>query len=91
MIWNQVQAPSIKDLDKCRIKLLEALDSEEAEYIKGYYQPEEYRFYRAYTCTYLNLGVNTTQRNESYHNVVKARLNKNMLVLKAIQTIVKQT
>ena len=37
IIWNWVKAPSIKDLDVCRSKLLAALDSKEAEYIESYY------------------------------------------------------
>ena len=44
-----------------------------------------------YTQTYLNLGVHTTQRGESYHVVVKAQLHKNMPISKAIQVIVEQT
>jgi hypothetical protein len=88
MIWDWVKAPSIEALDDCRAKHLEALHGEEAQYIRSYYQPKEYKFCRAYTQTYLNLGVHTTQRNESYHNVVKARLNKNMPISKAIQVIV---
>jgi hypothetical protein len=57
MIWDWVKAPSIKDLDEYRAKLLAALRFEEAEYIRNYYQPKEYQFCRAYTRTYLNLGV----------------------------------
>jgi hypothetical protein len=91
IIWDWVKAPSVEDLDERRGKLLEALHSEEAVYIQSYYRPKEYQFCRAYTQTYLNLGVHSTQRNESYHNVVKARLNKNMPISKAIQVIVEQT
>ena len=91
MIWGWVQATSIEELNKYRTKLLEALEHEEANYITNYYQPKEYQFCRAYTRAYLNLGVNSTQRSESYHTVVKAPLNKNMPLSKAIQVIVDQT
>ena len=33
MIWDWVKALSLKELDKCRLALLRALDSKEAEYI----------------------------------------------------------
>jgi hypothetical protein len=91
MIWDWVKAPSIEELDKCRSKLLEALDGKEVEYIQGYYQPKEYQFCRAYTQTYMNLGVHTTQRSESNHYVLKARLHKNLPVSRAIQIIQDQT
>ena len=91
IIWDWVQAPSVEKLDECRSKLLAALGSKEAEYIESYYRPKEHQFCRAYTCTYLNLGVHSTQRNESYHNVVKAKLNKNMPISKAIKIIIEQT
>jgi hypothetical protein len=91
MIWSWVMAPSIEALDECRAKLLTALDSKEAKYIQSYYQPKEQQFCRAYTQTYSNLGVHTTQRGESYHVVVKAHLTVNTPISQAIQTIVEQT
>jgi hypothetical protein len=65
--------------------------SYKAEYIRSYYQPKEYQFCRAYTQTYRNLGVHTTQRNKGYHVVTKARLSKNTPLSKAIRIIVDQT
>jgi MULE transposase-like protein len=91
IIWDWVKAPSIKELDKCRSTLLQTLDSKEAKYIQSYYQPKEYQFCRAYTQTYINLGVHSTQRSESYHFVLKARLHKNLPVSRAIQIIQDQT
>jgi hypothetical protein len=91
MIWDWVQAPSVEELEKCRSKLLKALHGIEAQYIENYYQPKEFQFCRAFTRNYPNLGAHSTQRNESYHNIVKARLHKNMPISKAIQTIVEQT
>jgi hypothetical protein len=38
-----------------------------------------------------NLGVNSTQRNESYHVVVKQKLNKNLSVSTACEAIVAKT
>jgi hypothetical protein len=38
-----------------------------------------------------NLGVNLTQRNESYHVVVKQKLNKNLSVSTAYKAIVAKT
>jgi hypothetical protein len=67
------------------------LDSKEAKYIQSYYQPKESQFCQAYTQTYLNLGVYSTQQNESYYNVVKAKLYKNISISKAVQIIVEKT
>jgi hypothetical protein len=39
----------------------------------------------------LNLGVNSTQRNKSYHVVVKQKLNKNLSVNTAYEAIVVKT
>jgi hypothetical protein len=91
MIWNWVIAPSIKALNECCTKLLEALHNEEARYIKDYYQLKEHHFCQAYTQTYLNLGVHTTQHGESYYVVVKAHLIVNTPISQAVHTIVKQT
>ena len=91
MIWDQVKAPSIEELNECRSKLLRALDSKDVEYIKSYYQLKENQFCQAYTQTYLNLGVHSTQRAKSNHFVLKAKLHKNLLVLKAIMIILDQT
>jgi hypothetical protein len=38
-----------------------------------------------------NLGVHSTQRNESYHVVVKTRLHKHLPISKAVHTIADQT
>jgi hypothetical protein len=39
----------------------------------------------------LNLGVNSTQRNKSYHVVVKQKLNKNLSVSAAYKAIITKT
>jgi hypothetical protein len=82
---------SLESLKECCTKLFTVLYSKEAKYIQGYYKPKEPQFCQAYTQTYLNLGVCSTQHNKSYHVVVKARLNKNISISKAIQVIVEQT
>jgi hypothetical protein len=91
MIWNWVKAPSLEELEECRSKLLVALEHKEQAYIRNYYQLKEFQFCRAYTQTYQNLGVHTTQRGESYHVVVKTKLHKDMPISKAIQIILQQT
>jgi hypothetical protein len=87
LLWAWVKAPDIESLDKQRQELLEALHPAERVYILEYYQPKEPQFCRAYTQTYLNLGVHSTQRNESYHVVVKQKLHKHLSLSKAIRTI----
>src|SRR3979411_2413780 len=78
-------------LDKCRDELFKALDSEEQVYIRSYYQEKEPQFCRAYTQQLPNLGVYSTQQNESYHVVVKTRLHKHLPLSKAVHMIIDQT
>jgi hypothetical protein len=85
-----VKAP-LEGLEKARNILLGRLHKQERDYLRQYYQPKEVQFCRAYTRTYINLGVHSTQRNESYHVVVKKRLHKNLSVSDAIEAIVAKT
>ena len=66
-----IKAELIDELKDARKALLAKLRKEERDYLREYYQPKEHQFCRAYTHTYLNLNVHSTQRNESYHVVVK--------------------
>jgi hypothetical protein len=91
LVWKWVKAPDVESLEQCREDLFEALNPAEEAYIKNFYQPKEPQFCRAYTCTYRNLGVHTTQRNESYHVVVKQKLHKNLSIPRAIRAIVEAT
>ena len=81
----------INSLDENCSELLAELCDEEKKYICDFYQPKEPQFCRAYTQTYLNLGVHSTQRNESYHVVVKQKLHKHMPIVKAVQSITTKT
>ena len=63
------------------------LNQPEALKIKDYWGPREVYFNRAYTRRYRNLGANTSQRGESIHPVIKARLHKDLTLLKVIDRI----
>ena len=82
---NQWVKADIDSLNEKRDELLKELHDEEKEYIRKNYQPKEPQFCRAYTRTYLNLGVHSTQRNESYHVVVKQKLHKHLPISKAVR------
>jgi hypothetical protein len=69
-----VKAETVKEIGKKRLELFKLLRPVDCEYIKGFYQPKEHQFTRAYTRKLLNLGVYSTQRNESYHVIVKKNL-----------------
>ena len=56
-----------------------------------FYQPKKVQFCHAFTNTSINLGVYSTQRNESYHVIVKRNLNKNLTVSAAIEALVSRT
>ena len=74
VINEQVKAKTVKEIGKKRLELFKLLRSVDYEYIKGFYQPKEHQFTRAYTRKLLNLRVYLTQRNESYHAIVKKNL-----------------
>jgi hypothetical protein len=91
LIWAWVKGPDIESLDKGQDELFKALHKKEQMYISEYYQEKEPQFCRTYTRHLPNLGVHSTQRNESYHAVVKTRLHKHLPISKAVHTIVDQT
>lgn len=90
LVNNWVKSAS-EDLDENRDKLEKELHEEERQYLRSFYRPKEPQFTRVYTRYYKNLGVYSTQRNESYHVVVKQKLNKHLPIHKAVDTIVQKT
>jgi hypothetical protein len=83
-----IKAPDLKALKTAQKKILSRLRSDDKTYLRTYYQPKEPQFCRAYTRILLNLRVNSTQRNESYHVVVKKKLSKNLSVSAAYEAII---
>ena len=67
--------------------LLQELLPREQEYLLVNYQPKEHQFIRAYTRSYPNLGVNSTQRSELYHNVIKSLVNRQMPLADSMRRI----
>ena len=59
----------------------------EQEYLLDNYQPKEYQFICAYTRSYPNLGVNSTQQSESYHSVIKSLVNQQMPLAESVRRI----
>jgi hypothetical protein len=57
-------------------------------YLKEFYCPKESQFIHAYTSKRANLGIHSTQRSESYHNVVKECLNRQLSLTQAVLRIV---
>jgi hypothetical protein len=68
--------------------LFKLLRRDEVDYIKSFYQPKEHQFTRAYTTKLLNLRVYSTQRNESYHVIVKKELNPYLQLSNAIEELI---
>jgi hypothetical protein len=91
-IWNWVQCTDLLELDRIRTVLLDKLFQAEQRYLLSFYKPKEHQFVRAYTKSYPNLGMNSTQRGESNHYAVKRRgLNAQMPLHVAVKRIVEQT
>ncbi|KAH6973981.1 hypothetical protein EDB80DRAFT_831305 [Ilyonectria destructans] len=78
LVWDYIQSRDETQLEERRGKLLAELQESERLYLKNHWEPKERQFVRAYTRQYPNLGCNSTQRNESYHVVVKESLNRQL-------------
>ncbi|KJZ69900.1 hypothetical protein HIM_10711 [Hirsutella minnesotensis 3608] len=87
LIWEYIQAPDEEQLGKGRHKLLAEMREPERLYVENNWKEKEKQFARAHTRHYPNLGCNTTQRNESYHVVVKASLNRQLPLQVACQKL----
>ncbi|KAK2471402.1 hypothetical protein H9L39_17633 [Fusarium oxysporum f. sp. albedinis] len=77
-IWDYIQSLDEMQLEERRGKLLAEFREPERLYLKNNWEPKERQFVRAYTRQYPNVGCNSTQRNESYHVVVKESLNRQL-------------
>ncbi len=87
LIWKQVKSSSPIELEANRTALLQQLLPKEQEYLLVNYQPKERQFIRAYTRSYPNLGVNSAQRSESYHSVIKSLVNRQMPIAEFVRQI----
>ena len=91
LINRWIKASDLEALKTARITLLSRLQRQERHYLRSFYQPKESQFCHAYTRLLPNLGVNSTQRGESYHVVVKVKLHKNLTVSAACEAIIIKT
>jgi hypothetical protein len=87
LMWSWIKAPDLEALTTARDKFILALRTDEKEYLVGYYQPKEPSFCSAYTCRYPNLGVESTQRNESFHHNASRGLSKSLPLYQAVAVI----
>lgn len=86
-----IKAPNLEALKDAQKTLLSRLHFQERDYLQQFYQPKEPQFYYIYTRSLLNLGVNLTQRGESYHVIIKVRLNKNLSISATCEAIIAKT
>ena len=84
LIWAWIKAPNLGTLDDARNELILNLNTNEKEYLVGWYQPREPQFCHAYTCQYRNLGVHSTQRVEGNHPILTSNLHKNLSISEAV-------
>ena len=73
-----------------RTLLLRELLPKKQEYLLVNNQPQKHQFIRAYTRSYSNLGVNSTKRNETHHNVIKSLINREMPLAESVYRIKEQ-
>lgn len=82
-----VKSSILLELEANCTKLLQALLLVEQEYLLLNYQPKEHQFSRVYTRSYPNLGANSTQQSESYHNMIKGLINQQMPLAESVRRI----
>ena len=87
LIWAYTKSESPTELKANRDALMRQLAQPEALKIKDHWGPREAYFNRAYTRRYCNLGANTSQRGESIHPVMKARLHKDLALPEVVNRI----
>jgi hypothetical protein len=67
LFWVYIDSATEEEFAANRIALLSAFKSTEKTYILNIWQAKERRVVHCYTKLYANLGVNSSQRGESYH------------------------
>ena len=91
LINKQIKASDLKALETVRTTLLSRLQRQERHYLRSFYQLKESQFCYTYTRLLLNLKVNSTQKGESYHVVVKVKLYENLTVSAIYEAIIIKT
>ncbi len=87
LIWKWIKSPNLIDFEANRTALLQLLLSKEQEYLLINYHPKEHQFVWAFTWSYPNLGINSKKHDESYHNVIKILVNRQMLLAESVRQI----
>ena len=75
LLWEYVKSPSKEELWDRREVLLQRFKTPERTYLKENWISKERQFVRAFTHLAPNLGVNSSQRSESWHATMKTDLN----------------
>ena len=88
LINRWIKALDLEALKTAHTTLLSRLQCQERDYLRSFYQPKESQFCHAYTRLLPNLGVNSTQRGESYYVVVKVKLYKNLTISAIYEAII---
>jgi hypothetical protein len=70
LVWKYIQAETLAELDLSRTALSDFLRPGEQEYLAHTWRSKEARTVRCHTNLLRNLGRNSTQSLESFHNVV---------------------
>lgn len=87
LIWKWVKSSALAQLEENYFALLNKLLAPEQDYLLAHYKAKEHQFFRAYTRSYLNLGVNSRQCSETYHPVIKSLVNRQFSLPKAVRRI----
>ena len=89
LIWDYLQANTTTTLQTSKAKLLKALKSPEARYLKEHWISKESFVCRSHTQQMPNLGVHSTQRAESMNATLKKTLSHQISLLEACKRLVR--
>lgn len=82
-MWSDTET----HLEKNREDLRAAVHPEEQKYLLRFHRPKEVQYVRFYTHKLNSLGSSSSQRGESYHNVVKRAFHRQLPLDEAVRLI----
>ena len=75
LVWQYIESATLLDLESNRSALLEEMHADDKQYILDNWRHDEKLFIVAHTRRYPNLSAISTQRGESFHQVVHQVMN----------------
>jgi hypothetical protein len=89
--WDYIKFITTDELEQNRAILINALLSDDKDYIRKIWYPKEERVIYCYTKFYSNLGSISSQRGESYHSVMREITNGQLTIEESAKRLISKT